>query len=308
MKEYKPGSVGVAIITHFAENHIAHCLPPLIASPLKARILVVNSSSGDGTIESAKEFGVETLVIPRAEFNHGLTREKARRHLNTEVVVMMTPDAYAVNEHLLAKLVEPLLNQRSSISYARQIPHKGAAFFESFSRSFNYPRTSHVRGIKDLPDYGIYLFFCSNSCAAYRNAALDEIGGFQSVLLGEDTLAVAALLKAGHKIAYIAEAAVHHSHNYTLKQEFQRHFDTGFARQQYRKSISYGGIDEKRGAHYAAALFKKVLCEKPYLLPYAFLQTFVKWLGYTIGKNSSNLPVKILQLLSSQDFYWTSDE
>jgi rhamnosyltransferase len=54
-------SVGVAVVTHRAREHLARCLPPLLASPLRPRVLVVNSSSGDGTVEEARRLGAEVL-------------------------------------------------------------------------------------------------------------------------------------------------------------------------------------------------------------------------------------------------------
>lgn len=74
------------------------------------------------------------------------------------------------------KLIAPLLEQKASISYARQQPHHGANIFASFARTFNYPQESYVRSMQDMDQYGVYTFFCSNSCAAYRNVALDQVG------------------------------------------------------------------------------------------------------------------------------------
>lgn len=299
-------SVGVAFITHTAKHHLRHCLPPILQSPLKPRVLVVNSSSNDGTVEEAKRWGAETLLIPRIEFNHGSTREKARHYLGTDIVVMMTPDAYAMDSTLLTHLTEPLIHHRASAAYARQIPHEGATFLERFARDFNYPTTSHIRSLEELSTYGTYTFFCSNACAAYLNRTLDDIGGFPSVLLGEDTCAVARLLHQGHKIAYVAEAVVKHSHRYSLKQEFKRNFDIGLARSQFQELIRLGGKDEKRGLEYLKQLLKTTFKEKPHLLPYACLQTLIKWVAYRIGKVSVNAPLYVKQALSSQDFYWTS--
>lgn len=300
----KNPTLGVAVITHRAKHHLPFCLPPLLQSPLKPRVLVVNSSSHDGTVELALELGVETLVIPRAEFNHGTTREKARKHLNTDIVIMVTPDAYAVSNELVEKLVAPIVQGKSSVSYARQLPHDGAGFFEAFSREFNYPNTSHIRSLADVKQYGVYTYFCSDSCAAYLNAALDEIGGFPAVLTGEDTVCAAKLLTKGHSIAYVAEAMVKHSHGYSLKQEFRRHFDTGLARKDYQHLLVGCGRDEKRGKEYAVALTKRLMKEKPHLLPYASLQTLVKFVGYRLGRASVNAPHWWKKALSSQDFYW----
>ena len=295
-------SIGVVVITHCAKKHLRHCLPPFLNSPLKPRVLVVNSSSNDGTVELAKELGAETLIIPRNEFNHGTTREKARKYLGTDIVVMVTPDAYAKDVFALEKLISPIVKNEASVSYARQIPHNGANFFESYSRQFNYPEKSQIRGMDDIETHGIYTFFCSNSCAAYSQKALDEIGGFEHVLLGEDTIAVSKLLARGHKIAYVAEAVVRHSHNYTLKQEFRRNFDIGLARSGYRSLLL--GSDTTRGIQYTKEMFKILIKTNPLLLPYACMQTFVKWLGYQIGSKSQKAPLSLKKRLSSQDFYW----
>ena len=57
-------SVGVIVVTHNAKKHLAHCLPYLLNSELCPRVLVVNSSSNDGTVEgirhdSGKFFSVQ---------------------------------------------------------------------------------------------------------------------------------------------------------------------------------------------------------------------------------------------------------
>ncbi len=299
-------SVGVAVITHNSKHHLRYCLPPVLQSSVKPRVLVVNSSSHDGTVEEARRLGAETLVIPRDQFNHGVTREVARNYLGTDIVLMLTPDAYAVDDLLVETLIQPIVENETSIAYARQIPHHGAGFFESFSRNFNYPETSQVRGIEDVETFGVYTFFCSNSCCAWKNSALDEIGGFQHVLLGEDTVAVAKLLQKGHRIAYVSDAIVRHSHRYGLKQEFQRHYDTGLARKEYGALLSIAGKDSKRGRAYSFALFSELFKKDPLKLPYAAIQLAAKFVGYHLGRLTVRAPRGIKKVFSSQDFFWNS--
>lgn len=297
-------TIGCIIPTYKAKHHLQHCLTPLIRSPLKPRILIIDSSSNDGTVELARSLGAETMVIPQSDFNHGSTREAARQKLGTEIVCMLTQDAYFSDEHMLGKLINPIIENKAKISYARQIPHKQASFFESFPRDYNYPETCQLRGIEDCHHYGVYTFFCSNSCAAYANTALDEIGGFPRVLLGEDTVATAKILQNGHKIAYCSEALVHHSHNYSLKEEFFRSFDTGLARRSYASLIACGTSDAKRGAGYVKAMIKALIKQAPWLIPYASVQTLAKWTGYTLGSRSINAPLWFKRALSSQKYYW----
>lgn len=297
-------TIGVVVVTLNAKHHLPHNLPQLLNSSLKPRVLVVDSSSTDGTVELARKFGAETLIIPRNEFNHGTTREKARRYLNTDIVVMLTQDAYAVDNDMIEHLTRPIIEKKASVAYARQIPHDLAGFFETFHRHFNYPDQCHIRGKENSAHYGAYTVFCSNSCAAYLNTALDEIGGFKHVLIGEDTLAVADLLHRGHKIAYVAKAKVKHSHHYRLIDEFKRYFDTGLARRMYQQQIGFAGRDEKRGLKYVSEMLKHVTLKKPYLLPYALMNISAKFLGYHIGRHSQNAPLWFKKALSSQKHYW----
>ncbi|MCE2982716.1 MAG: glycosyltransferase [Parachlamydia sp.] len=297
-------SIGILIPTYQGARHLPHCLPPLLESSLKPAILVIDSSSKDGTADLAKKMGAQVAVIPQKEFNHGRTREKGRLLLGTDIVIMLTQDAYLTSSSALEKLIAPLVSKEASVAYARQLPHKCAGFFETFPREFNYPPVSNLRSLKDASEYGPYTFFCSNSCAAYTNRALDQIGGFKEVLFGEDTLAVAEMLHKGYRIAYVAEAEVHHSHNYTIKEEFARHFDMGLARKSCQTLLQAGGKDSKRGLAYVKALFKVLAKTHPSYLPYAVIQTAAKYCGYKLGQLSENAPRWFKKRLSSQKSYW----
>lgn len=299
-------TVGVSFMTLDSRRHLPRSLPPLLASPLSPRVLVVDTSSRDGTAEAARELGLETLVVSQAEFNHGLTRERARQELGTDIVVMITGDAYAADEHTLGRLVAPLVAGTASLAYGRQVPHPGANLFEAFSRSFNYPAASHVRGIEDRERYGVYLFFSSNAFAAYRNSALDEIGGFPATLSHEDAIVAALLLRRGHKIAYVADAIVEHSHRYGLRQEFRRHFDAGYAREEYREELALGGTHGDLGRRYAKELLALALRSRPLLLPYALTLLAAKWLGFALGRKSLDAPAWLNRRASTQTSYWSA--
>src|SRR5579864_7816249 len=114
-----PPSVGVAVITHRAVSLLPKCLPPLLASALQPKLLVVNSSSDDGTVERAKQMGADVLVVPRHQFKHGTAREIARRVLGTDIVVMMTPDATPLHSDLLEQLVRPVVEGKASVKIGR---------------------------------------------------------------------------------------------------------------------------------------------------------------------------------------------
>lgn len=270
-------------------------------------VLVIDSSSDDGSVETFRRAGAKIKEIPRSLFNHGATREMARKCVPADIVIFMTQDAIPVDNLLIERLIEPIINGRASISYARQISHKGADVFEAFPRLFNYPAESNIRGIEDVDKYGVYTFFCSDSCAAYLNSALDEIGGFRPTLTSEDYFAVARLIQRGHKVAYVAEAVVEHSHSYSLWDEFRRYFDTGYVRAENPWVQNLVGHAEGRGKEYFFKFVKQLLITKPWLIPYAIINTFVKLLGYRVGFWSFNAPKCWKKMLSGQRYYWDSN-
>ncbi len=299
-------SVGVVIPALNEEKNLSICLPALLASTVPLKVILVDSGSTDNTGHIAEDMGIDVLRIEGHQFNHGATREMARQRLNTDVAVMLTADAYITEPTTIEKLLRPILEGKAIAAYARQIPHDGAGIFEAFPREFNYGDKPQLRGIEDVAAYGVYTFFCSDSCAAYRNQALDQVGGFKPTLPSEDYFAVAKLLLAGHKVAYVPDAVIRHSHRYNLVEEFQRYFDTGYVRAEQPWVQELVGAAESRGQAFFLELIKRLARSSPHLIPYAMLQTIVKWLGYRVGYHGHKLPETMKRALSAQNYYWSS--
>lgn len=297
--------VGVVVITHRAREHLAQCLPPLLGSPLRPRVLVVNSASLDGTVEEARRLGAETLVVPRAQFNHGLTRDHARRALGTPIVAMLTPDAYPLDVGFLDELTAPIRSGWASAAFGRQVPRAGAAPLEQLGRRLTYPGTSCV--VRDLTELRCASFVLSNACAAWSNAALDRIGGFPATLVSEETIAARRLLAAGHPIAYVAGAVVRHSHAYGLRDELGRYFDIGWTRAAFPE-LRADLAEEARGRRFAARLLREVAREHPRKLGRALASLAARWAGYRLGLAGRRLPVALAARLSGQDYYWAGSQ
>lgn len=297
---------GVIVITHRARQHLQRCLMPLLASPLRPRVLVVNSGSDDGTVELAREMGAETLLVARAEFNHGLTREHARRHLGAAITVFMTPDAYPADAGFVEQLIGPIRRGEAEIAYGRQTARPDADLLERTAREFNYPGRSHVRRHADWPAFGSYTHFCSNACAAWSTPALDRIGGFRAGLVSEETVATAEILRRGGRIAYVAEAVVEHSHRQGPVDLFKRQFDVGYTRSLARTLLLGRERDEVRGARFAAALLRRAGRDSPAAIPDLAVRLAAMWLGYRVGRLGPRLPAAVARRLSGQDYYWSS--
>ncbi len=306
MKGKQDASVGIVIPTLNAEKDLLVLLPILFKSTVEFKCLIIDSSSSDKTVEVAKGFNVDIIVIDKSEFNHGLTREKGRMILDTDIIVMLTQDIIPANCNFLEKLIEPIRNGDAQVAYARQVPHDGAGLSESYPREFNYPAVNELRSINDINTYGVYTFFCSDSCSAYSNTALNEIGGFQKCITHEDYFAVVKLLSKGHKIAYVSKSVVKHSHKYTFKQEFKRYYDAGYSRYEnanWLKEIIIAS-NEERGRKMIMGLLKRASKGQPLAIPSIILQSFVKYLGFYCGNLGNKIPIYVRKKITTIPHYF----
>ena len=83
------------------------------------------------------------------------------------------------------------------------------------------------------------------SCAAYRRSAYEAVGGFAASLpTNEDMLIASVFLKEGWRLAYCADAAVLHSHNFTFRQEYLRNRQVGRFLARYASCLGGGELGE----------------------------------------------------------------
>lgn len=294
--------VSILIPTYQAEPSLGALLDRLRSQRLdRFEIIVVDSSSADRTMEIAKSFGVQTYVIPKEEFDHGGTRTYMGKLAKGELLVYLTQDALPLDDAAVPTLVARLIgDERIGAAFGRQIPHKNATPFARHLREFNYPPESRERTFQDRTRYGIKTLFCSNSFAAYTRSALDAVGWFKDgLLMGEDMHACAKMLKQGFHIAYVAEAAVFHSHNYSALQEFKRYFDLGaFFRKEPWILQEYGAAEGEGMRFIRSELSFLLRSRLPHYIPLSLFRILAKGVGYRLGHVAPFLPGKIVQWAS----------
>ncbi len=270
-------------------------------------ILVVDSASNDLTCEVAKEYGAKVIDVARADFDHGATRSMAAKEARGELLLFFTQDAVPAGNDLIEKLIAPLLQDDTvAISYGRQLPQRGASLSAAALRRFNYPEQSVVRQFADREKLGLKTAFVSNSCAAYSKAALEEVAFFpEKLIFGEDTCTAGRLLQNGYKVAYVAEAEVYHSHNYSLSEEFRRSFDIGVLHAIENWLPDTFGRAEGEGLRYIKYEIGVILQQKKiHLLPLFFCRNFTKFIGYKLGSKYDTLPRWLLPRLSMNSGWW----
>ena len=258
-----------------------------------------------GTTLEREHHNITVKHLSKREFDHGRTRNHGVKLSDADVFVMMTQDAIPADDFLIERLLTGLRGEKTAVAYARQLPGKDSSEAERYTRQFNYPEQSRVKTKEDLPELGIKTFFCSNVCAAYRRDVFDSLGGFVNrAIFNEDMLYAAKAVEAGYGIAYVSQAMVYHSHNYTYRQQFRRNFDLGVSQADHPEVFA-AYPSESEGIRLVkstvAHLKEKGMRSK---IPDVIIQSGFKYMGYLMGKRYRRLPGRIVKACSSNREYW----
>jgi rhamnosyltransferase len=283
-------------------------LDVVLAQGLAAEnILVVDSSSTDGTAAIARERGVTVKQIARAEFDHGGTRQQALELVaDADIIVFMTQDALPAEAQAVTTLCEVFTDPTVGAAFGRQLPHPSSGVLGAHARLFNYGPQSYVRRAADIPRHGIKAAFISNSFAAYRRVALEQVGGFPArLILGEDMVVAARMLLDGWSVAYCAEAKAYHSHDYTMGQEFRRYFDIGVFHAREPWLLTSFGKPEGEGGRFVRSELRYVWRNAPWLIPSGGLRTILKYAGYRLGRMEQRLPLWLKSRCSMHKGFWS---
>lgn len=285
--------------------------PMLLAALEKQRYqfnqrVLVDSGSSDGTIALARDHGFEIIGLGKHGFDHGGTRQWAIDNFpDADIYVFLTQDAIPTNEVTMANIIEAFDDPQIAMAYGRQLPHHGATHQEAHARLFNYPAQSQIRGMEDASRYGIKTISCSNSFAAYRRYMFEEVGGFPlGTIMGEDVITAGRLLLKGWKMAYVGNACVYHSHDYTIREEFERYFDIGVFHSDNPWIFDSFGHADREGFRYAKSEISYVGNRNLFLLPKVLCSFMAKWLGYKLGLAYRKLPGRFRRVFSMYKGYW----
>jgi rhamnosyltransferase len=269
------------------------------------QILVVDSSSTDGTDRLAEDAGYCVVRIPQTSFRHGATRQMAVNRMRwAETLVFLTQDAIPCGNDAVLNLLAAFNDPKVGAAYGRQLPRAEANAIEAHARFFNYPAVSNQRNFASRDMLGFRATFFSNSFAAYRRSALEEVGGFPNVIVSEEVSVVARMLMAGWELAYQADAEVIHSHPFGLRAEFSRYFDIAVHHSRENWILKEFGTVRGEGSLFILSELRYLMNHAPHLVPLATLKNATKWLAYQTGLHEKHLPTWTKRMLSAQKAFW----
>ncbi len=268
-------------------------------------LFVIDSGSKDGTVEAARAAGARVESIPRAEFGHGRTRNRAIALARGEIVALLTQDAIPIGPSYLARLVGPFERANVDGVYGRQFPRPDCDPILS-------ERLRHWSAARDLPALQVLapgdpvrsraLFAVLPPMERYLTSAFDNVASalrrstweripFPERSFGEDVAWAREVVLAGGAIAYEPSASVEHSHRIELAREFRRIYCDhrnlcelfGLYNVPTWKGVRSGARSQARryaemlaGMHLRA---RERLFWRTYSIPYAFLETAAQFLG-----------------------------
>jgi len=305
-------TIDVIIPTYKPDGSFFELLDRLNSQTVKVRkIIVINTEEKYfhqlvyGRRFKEEYSNLQVKHISAHEFDHGGTRGRAASETDADVFVMMTQDAVPADEYLLERLLLPLADERVAVSYARQLAKEDAGEIEKYTRVFNYPQESVIKGKEDIPTLGIKTFFCSDVCAAYKRNVYEELGGFvKKAIFNEDMVFAAKAVKAGYRIAYAADAQVYHSHNYTGAEQFRRNFDLGVS-QACHPEVFDGISSESEGISMVKKTIRHLWDSGHKKEIFRLIYTSgCKFIGYRLGKGYRRLPMKLILKCTSNRNYW----
>lgn len=247
-------------------------------------IIVIDSGSTDGTVDIARSYPVRLVQIPPEEFHHGRTRNLGATLARGEILVYITQDALPVRRDWLRKLVDNFADPSVAVVYGRQIPWEHHKPPEKFFRLYYFPDFK-IRVTSRDSDYYRDNMFASDNNSALKKNIWQKFRFSEKVIFAEDVELAGRLLRAGWTLIYEPEAPVHHSHDESLREIFDRYFLWGIALRQ-----GAGGLPRSRNrvGHILGYTFQEMKFALShdrwwYWVPYSIAFRISKVLGVTCG-------------------------
>jgi rhamnosyltransferase len=302
--------ISIVIPVRNEAQNLGRCLDGIRSQAIaeEVEIVVVDSGSTDGSVEIARSWGARVHEIPPHEFNHGGSRNLGASLSRGELLAFITGDAYPVDDRWLERLTRSLREEPDVAGvYGAQLPHAGARPPECYFLNFLYgtsPRRQHARGHEEL-SMDTTLF--SNVNAAMHRHIWERFPFAGDIVMSEDQEWSRRVLLAGYTIAYEPDAAVRHSHNYTLVGAFRRFFDSGASSER-----AYMTRDKHSARVLRASAIRYARGELAWLwrtgqarwIPYATLYESAKMLGLLLGTKHHRLPLRVKRQMSGLPGHW----
>lgn len=207
--------VSIVLRTYNEQRHLRELLRGIEGQRFDGELetIIVDSGSTDDTLRIASDFPVRVVPICKEEFSFGRSLNIGCAAARGDALAFVSGHCIPVDEHWIARLVAPLSRGEVAYSYGGQLGNEKSHFSERQIFTKYFPPHSK------LPQDG---FYCNNANAALLRSVW-EATRFDEELTGlEDMHLAKRLVSQGHRVGYVADAAVFHLHNETWPQVRRR--------------------------------------------------------------------------------------
>jgi len=198
-------------------------------------IIIVDSSSADGTSELARKNGCKVFSIRKERFGHGRTRAHGVSKSGGKHIIMTVQDAQPAHRYSYAQLINFAVENDLVAASGNQIPFKNADSYAMWQHTrhtslMNPHQVSVVYDAAQMSgDYFWNLdflqkrkFSCIDDVYAYYSRDLFEMCTFSDIDFAEDVDMAVKILLLHKKIGITNQSSVYHSHLSTLHEIFHR--------------------------------------------------------------------------------------
>lgn len=309
--------VSFILPTRNVEKYIGNLLSSIYSQDYEGEIeVLIMDSSTDHTCEISRKFPVKIVTVDPSDYNYGKTRNDGARLTSGELLIFLSTDIEIKDKKWLSNLTKHFSDSNVAGVFGRQIPKKGASPMEQFFIGQTYPDISSTLSsnqgiIREVDINGNtvkkHAVIFSNVNSAIRRSAWDKIK-LPEMLKSEELEWAKRVLLEGYIIVYESEAAVYHSHKYSLKQVFQEYFDSGATLQVVLmdSTIKYYLIDfVKDGIKFVYNEYVFMMRNGYwYWIPYAIVYDITKSLGYILGSKQKYMPIWMKRALCKKKNHW----
>ena len=217
------------------------------------------TESKDQTEKLLIDNNIKYQLIKKEAFSHSLTREKAAFEATGDILVFITQDIVIEKDNWLYELTNPIASGEVDATYSRQITKYNN--IEKYTRESNYPDKSSIKSKDDLEKLGLKTFFFSDAASSIKKETFIKLNGYDNKKLpiSEDMYIAYKLIMNDYKIKYVAESEVYHSHNFSLKEIYDRYRLTGIFFKENSYLDKYGTTGS--GASLAKYVLKRIIQE-----------------------------------------------
>jgi rhamnosyltransferase len=199
----------------------------------EVEIVLVDSGSTDGTVELAARYGAAVHRVPKAEFNHGMTRDLGVSLSSGEYVALTVQDAVPLDDRWLDAMVGNLREDaRVAAVYGRHVPRPDAGLL---TRALvgNLAVASPERRQQEIQDMTQYqslppaqrrrIASFDNVSSCLRRIVWEEFP-FGEADFAEDLRWGKKVVEAGYGIVYEPRSVIVHSHERGFFYDLKRHY------------------------------------------------------------------------------------